>query len=64
MADYILCNRAECFANRKNRCHALHDTDFRGKPCPFFKTKEQAEEGRCKVRARLIAIGRQDLLEK
>lgn len=34
----------ECFANDDKRCTVLKDTCFRGKKCPFFKTKEQLQK--------------------
>lgn len=37
------CTMAECNACVECHCIALIDNDFGGKPCPFFKTKEQAE---------------------
>ena len=42
----ISCNRSDCFAYRVNKdpeegegghCNALNDTNFKGRPCPFFK---------------------------
>lgn len=45
------CDRTDCFANLSSAvkpgrhfCSCLQDTDFNGKPCPFFKTKEEHED--------------------
>lgn len=38
--DYPMCpkNRKSCFAYMSGgRCWSLKDTDFKGKPCPFYK---------------------------
>ena len=35
------CNRKDCFGNKDGMCMPLSDTRFKGKECPFFKTKEQ-----------------------
>ena len=50
----ISCNRSDCFAYRVSKdpeerrkggyCNALNDTNFKGRPCPFFKPKIKYEE--------------------
>ena len=36
-------NREECFAYVKGgQCRCLRNTDFNGKPCPFYKTRKEA----------------------
>lgn len=43
------CNRKDCFAytsgfkewNGGGCCTVLTDNEFHGKPCPFFKTKDE-----------------------
>lgn len=37
----IRCGQTKCFANKCGECSALSDTNFKGRICPFFKTKEQ-----------------------
>ncbi len=58
----------DCFAYKDKdgagRCTCLSNTDFRGKPCPFYATKEAAEASRRKARERLVSMGMPDLLEK
>ena len=36
----ISCKNKKCFAYYKGVCNILNDTNFKGKPCPFFKEKE------------------------
>lgn len=55
---------ADCFANKDGICICLHNTYFRGKDCPFYATKKQAEESRRKCRARLMEMDCQGLIEK
>ena len=40
--DFPRCEKFECANNEKNHCVALITTDFKGKPCPFYKTRGQA----------------------
>lgn len=44
----ISCNRLDCFAYKDGNCVALNDTNFKGRPCPFYKPvikyEEKAEE--------------------
>lgn len=35
-----------CFAYVNGRCRILHNCDFKGKECPFYKSKEDYEDGR------------------
>ena len=42
----------------------LRDTDFKGKPCPFYKTALQNAVECKEALERLIAIERTDLIEK
>lgn len=51
-----------CFARDDGLCMVLNSSDFKGKPCPFCKSKEQREFDLASSRARLEAIGRDDLL--
>ena len=51
------CDREECAAYKEGHCVALIDTDFGGKECPFFKTKEQNTRERAYCRERLNKIG-------
>lgn len=34
-----------CFANQDGFCKILTDVNFKGKMCPFYKTKQEYEEG-------------------
>ena len=53
-----------CRSRKNGTCRVLKDTDFKGKPCPFYKTALQ-NAGECKeALERLIAIERTDLIEK
>lgn len=38
------CERGECFANHRQLCECLRNTDFNGRQCPFFKTQEQVNK--------------------
>lgn len=38
------CEKFECANNEKNHCVALMTADFKGKPCPFYKTRGQARK--------------------
>ena len=58
------CRECGCFANKKGICEALSDTDFGGRECPFFKTKEDAETERLDALERLVEKKRFDLIEK
>jgi len=58
------CSRSDCKSCNNGYCRSLHSTDFGGKPCPFFKTKEQMETEQSAVLARLTELGRHDLIEK
>lgn len=42
----IWCDKRECFAwsQRAHGCGVLNDTNFIGRECPFFKTREAAEK--------------------
>lgn len=52
------CNRADCHAyfNGTHGCIALDDTDFGERACPFFKTREQAEQDKIKAAQRVAAL--------
>ena len=40
------CNKRDCFAydRRRMACLCLENTNFKGRPCPFYKTKEQNDK--------------------
>ena len=44
-------------------CVCLGDNDFHGKECPFYKTTAQNDADRHKSYARLVQLGRTDLIE-
>jgi hypothetical protein len=63
--DFPKCNiHSDCFANKAGYCLALKITEFPDKVCPFYRTKEEAENARDKSLRRLVEIGREDLIEK
>lgn len=53
-----------CFACSDGRCRILKSTSFGDKPCPFYKTQEQADSENARAMERLVAEGRYDLIEK
>lgn len=57
--DFPRCSSVECFACEEGHCLILTNNKFKGKPCPFFKTKEQVlnEQARCKERLANIKKG-------
>ena len=55
-------NHENCNFFSRGACRLLLDTDFHGKDCHFFATKEQVRENRRRARDRLIRIGAADLL--
>lgn len=52
------CDNRECFGNEGGKCRVLVDNNFGGKPCPFFKTKEQLaiEERKRQLREELMSL--------
>lgn len=57
------CDRKECFAAKESVtkagvyfCTCLQDNDFEGKPCPFFKTKDEQAESLKKAEKRRVAL--------
>ena len=57
--------KKDCAAcNGEGRCRALDRTDFRGKPCPFYKSAEQQTAENDSVWDRLVKLGRYDLVSK
>lgn len=44
---------SDCFANNDGRCSALSSTYFKGKMCPFYKSKVKLEIERAKAIVRL-----------
>jgi len=59
----VRCNDLDCFANRCMHCRILAEP-LGNKPCPFRKTEQEVREGRQKAIDRLVAIGRQDLIQE
>ena len=39
-----ICNRKDCFGCEDGKCVVLVKNNFGPNGCPFFKTKQQAEE--------------------
>jgi len=50
--------RGGCCMCAGGKCLALWNTDFKGKPCPFYKTKEQRLEEMQECALRLKALGK------
>ncbi len=50
--------------NNHRKCTVLENNDFGGKPCPFFKTREQADADYEAAYRRLVEQGRFDLIQK
>ena len=57
-------NQPGCRSSKNGTCRILKDTNFKGKPCPFYKTATQHAVECKKATERLIAIERTDLIEK
>ena len=53
-----ICNEVECANCETGRCTLLSRNDF-NKRCPFYKTKEQAQEENAKRVQRLFNIERE-----
>lgn len=53
-----------CRSRKNGTCRVLKNTDFKGKPCPFYKTAVQNAVECKEALERLIAIERTDLIEK
>jgi hypothetical protein len=51
-----VCNMPECFACEEKHCTILTKKNFGERKCPFFKTREQAEEEKEYCRQRMAAI--------
>lgn len=43
--EKCLQHETDCFAYWQGECRALTDTDFKDRPCPFFKTNAEYAEG-------------------
>ncbi len=57
--------KCDCFSlNGQGRCKALDDTDFDGKPCPFYKSAAKADADYEAAYDRLVDQGRFDLIQK
>ena len=56
-----ICENSKCFACRvdfgRGRCIALNNTDFGGRKCPFFKTRERMDFEERKTNLRLEELG-------
>ena len=50
--------RGECCMSAGGKCLSLWNTDFKGKPCPFYKTKEQRLSDMQDCALRLKALGK------
>ena len=58
-------HQTKCYARAANgECKVLYNTDFGDNDCTFFATREQVDKAREKAKARLISLGRGDLIKK
>ena len=48
-----ICIKKNCFGNMDGRCRVLNDNDFKGRPCPFFKTHAQIKSENKEIQKRL-----------
>ena len=57
--DYPMCKgkRRDCFAYMNEACTVLSDTEF-NRPCPFYKTAEQAAKENEKHTKKVTLIGK------
>lgn len=62
--DNLRCSFYSCFACTGGHCSALNNTDFHGKPCPFYKSAGQLRKGRQDAFDRLLINGRLDLINR
>ena len=63
VCKYCKHGKIDCFAfGNYGKCKALSDTDFKGKPCPFYKTEKERFEGHVASVQRLEDIDRCDLI--
>ena len=58
------CGSRKCFSYRDGYCYCLRDTDFKGRGCPFFKTRKQLEAEMKKMSAEKDAGSFDEFLEK
>jgi hypothetical protein len=58
-----MCDHRSCAGNKYGYCRILKSNHFGEKVCPFYKTTEQNEREKKAVMDRLIAMGRQDLID-
>ena len=49
-------HRKDCFACKNGLCLILNNTTF-NRPCPFFKTEQEAEESTAKAMQRAKKLG-------
>lgn len=46
----------DCFARQRNGiCQALRDTDFNGRDCPFYKSREQNDRENNRIREKAMS---------
>lgn len=65
MAQKVICIRQDCFMNKCGVfCELLKSPTDQNKPCPFYKTEEQAQFDQMDAHARLKKLGREDLIQK
>ena len=58
--EYITClqHRQDCDSYQDGQCTALKDADFGDRPCPFYKSIQQAEHDWLDTIAQLVNQGK------
>ena len=62
--ENAICSKTDCMHCFDFHCRLLNSTDFKGKACPFFCTKEQSNLAKVAVTKKLIDDERFDLIDK
>ncbi len=57
------CENNRCFAYCFGQCKILTDSNFGGKPCPFYKSKERAAKDEAYAAKRLEKLGNAQVLK-
>lgn len=51
-------NTSDCFAYSDGKCAVLRNCDFKGRSCPFYKTKGrlEIEKSKCEIRLKNLNL--------
>lgn len=60
----VVCPHHRCAGNKECFCRVLRSSSFGDKMCPFYKATDQNEKEKKAAMARLVALERQDLIDK